>query len=159
MSQIITLKVNGEERKVEIEGHEPLIDILRENFDLTGTKRGCDDFHCGACTVVVNGEAVKSCWLKAAKADNAEIITIEAMAKGTALHPIQQALIDSGAVQCGFCIPGIVMGLYALFTKNPKATEAEIIETLKEHLCRCTGYETILAGALEAQRLMAGRAK
>ena len=79
MAQLITLKVNGEERKAEIEGHEPLIDILRENFDLTGTKRGCDDFHCGACTVVVNGEAVKSCWLKAAKADGAEIVTIEAV--------------------------------------------------------------------------------
>ncbi|HBW48148.1 TPA: xanthine dehydrogenase [bacterium] len=154
MSKTITLTVNGETKKVEIEGHEFLIDIIRDAFDLTGTKRGCDDFHCGACTVVVDGEAIKSCWLKAEKADGKKIVTIEGLAEGTKLHPIQQSLIDAGAVQCGFCIPGIVMELYALFTKNINATEEEIFNSLGEHLCRCTGYETILKGAKLAQRKM-----
>lgn len=148
----ITLKVNGETRVAEIEGHEFLIDVLRESFDLTGTKRGCDDVSCGACTVVVNGEAVKSCKVGAKKADGAEIVTIEGLAKGTALDPVQEALIEAGAVQCGFCIPGIVMSLWALYKKNPKAKREEIMDALEHHLCRCTGYEAILEGALLAQK-------
>lgn len=154
MAQKITFTVNKVERTVEIEGWERLIDVLREKLNLTGTKRGCDDATCGACTVVVNGEVKKSCVLPAKKTDGAEILTIEGMSEGKKLHPIQQALIDSGAVQCGFCTPGIVMELYALYNKNIDATEEEIINALSNHLCRCTGYEAILEGAKLAQKYL-----
>ncbi len=155
MSQKVTFTVNGFERTVEIEGWEKLLDVLREKLNLTGTKRGCDDVSCGACTVVVDGEAKKSCVYPAKRLDGKEVITIESMADGTTLHPIQQALIEAGAVQCGYCIPGIVMGLYALYGKNPDASEEETIEVLSNHLCRCTGYEAILEGAKLAQKMMA----
>ncbi|HOC52781.1 MAG TPA: 2Fe-2S iron-sulfur cluster-binding protein, partial [Caldisericia bacterium] len=101
----INFKVNGVLKTVEIEGYESLLEILREKFNLTGTKRGCDDGSCGACTVIVNDEAVKSCIFSAKKVDNAEVITIEGLAKNGELHPIQKAMIDSGAVQCGYCTP------------------------------------------------------
>lgn len=154
MAQKITFTVNKVERTVEIEGWERLIDVLREKLNLTGTKRGCDDATCGACTVVVNGEAKKSCVLPAKKVEGAEVITIEGMSEGKTLHPIQKALIDSGAVQCGYCTPGIVMNLYALYNKNVNATEEEIINTLTDNLCRCTGYEAILEGAKLAQKYL-----
>ncbi len=150
----INFKVNGVLKTVEIEGYESLLEILREKFNLTGTKRGCDDGSCGACTVIVNGEAVKSCIFSAKKVDNAEVITIEGLAKNGELHPIQKAMIDSGAVQCGYCTPGIIMELYSLFNKNLDVDEEQIIEALSKHLCRCTGYEFILDGAKLAQRYL-----
>ena len=151
MSEKITLKVNGRAHTLEVESWERLLDVLRDRLGLTGTKQGCDDLSCGACTVLVNGEAVKSCKMSATRAAGAEVVTIEGMARGTELHPIQQALIESGAVQCGFCIPGIVMGLHSLFGKQPDASEKQILDALENHLCRCTGYESILAGAKLAQ--------
>ena len=160
MSQRVTFTVNGYERIVELEGWERLIDVLRETLSLTGTKRGCDDASCGACVVVIDGEAKKSCVYPAKKIDGKEVLTIEGMADGMTLHPIQQALIDAGAVQCGYCIPGIVMELYALFTKNAGATDEEIIDALSKHLCRCTGYEAIFEGAqLARERISAAVAK
>ncbi len=150
----INFKVNGVLKTVEIEGYESLLDILREKFNLTGTKRGCDDGSCGACTVIVNGEAVKSCIFSAKKVDNAEVITIEGLAKNGELHPIQKAMIDSGAVQCGYCTPGIIMELYSFFNKNLDVDEEQIIEALSKHLCRCTGYESILDGAKLAQKYL-----
>ncbi|MGQ9844918.1 MAG: (2Fe-2S)-binding protein [Caldisericia bacterium] len=152
--EIITFKVNGINKTIEIEGHETLLDILREKINLTGAKRGCDDGSCGACTVIVNGEAVKSCIYSAKKLNNAEVITIESLTKNGELHPIQKAMIDSGAVQCGYCTPGIIMELFALFNKNIDASEEQIIDVLSEHLCRCTGYEAILDGAKLAQRYL-----
>lgn len=152
--EIITFKVNGINKTIEIEGHETLLDILREKINLTGTKRGCDDGSCGACTVIVNGEAVKSCIYSAKKLNDAEIITIEGLTKNGELHPIQKAMIDSGAVQCGYCTPGIIMELFALFNKNIDASEDQIIDVLSKHLCRCTGYEAILDGAKLAQRYL-----
>ncbi len=154
MSEKITLTVNGMKRSVEIDGWERLLDVLRDKLDLTGAKRGCDDLACGACTVVVNGEAKKSCSLPAKKCGGADVVTIEGLANGTEVHPIQQALIEAGAVQCGYCTPGIVMSLYALFTKNLNASEDEIEDVLEGHLCRCTGYEAIWEGALLAQKLL-----
>ena len=151
MSEKITFKVNGRERTVELEDWERGLDVLRENLGLTGSKRGCDDATCGACTVVVNGEAKKSCVLLAKKLDGADILTIEGMSKGKKLHPIQDALIEAGAVQCGYCTPGIVLELYALFSKNLSVSKKEIKDALAKHLCRCTGYEAILEGALLAQ--------
>lgn len=152
--EIITFKVNGINKTIEIEGHETLLDILREKINLTGTKRGCDDGSCGACSVIVNGEAVKSCIYSAKKLNSTEIITIEGLTKNGELHPIQKAMIDSGAVQCGYCTPGIIMELFSLFNKNIDASEEQLIYALSKHLCRCTGYEAILEGAKLAQRYL-----
>ena len=154
MSEKITLKVNGRKKTIEIAGWEKLIDVIREDFEMTGTKRGCDDASCGACTVIVNGEAKRSCVLPAKKYDGAEIVTVEGLANGTDLHPIQTALIEEGAVQCGYCIPGIVMELCVLYTNNLDASLDEIKDALEKHFCRCTGYEAILNGALLAQKYM-----
>ncbi|NLI75684.1 MAG: (2Fe-2S)-binding protein [Candidatus Riflebacteria bacterium] len=155
MAETITFKVNGETKTVSLEGHEKLLEILRDKLSLTGTKCGCDDASCGACTVVVNGEAKKSCVFPQAKLAGAEVTTIEGLAgKAGELHPIQQAMIDGGAVQCGYCIPGIVMELHGLFSKNPDAGHDEITEALSRHFCRCTGYEAIMASALLAQKYL-----
>ena len=147
-----TLTVNGITRTVEAEPKTPLLHILRRTFGLTGTKQGCDNGSCGACTVVVNGKAVKSCVYHVSKADGAEVVTIEGLARGTDLHPVQRALVDSGAIQCGFCTPGIVMELYALLESNPEPDETTLRKALNRHLCRCTGYEAIvLAGKLAVE--------
>ncbi|MBI5574085.1 MAG: (2Fe-2S)-binding protein [Elusimicrobia bacterium] len=154
MSEKITFTVNGVKRTVEIEGWEKLLDVLREKLELTGTKSGCDDLTCGVCVVVIDGVAKKSCGFSAAKLEGADVITIEGLSDGKTLHPIQKAMIDAGAVQCGYCTPGIVMELYALFNKNKNAAEKEIIDALAQHLCRCTGYEAILEGAKLAQKYL-----
>ncbi|MFH1957160.1 MAG: (2Fe-2S)-binding protein [bacterium] len=154
MPQKITFSVNGKKRTVEIEGWETALEVLREKLDLTGAKRGCDDASCGACTVIIDGEAKKSCVFPAKNLDGREVTTIEGLAKGKKIHPVQKALIDAGAVQCGFCMPGIVMELLALFNKNINAGKEEIIEALAGHLCRCTGYEAILDGAKLAQKYL-----
>ncbi|MCX5787451.1 MAG: (2Fe-2S)-binding protein [Elusimicrobia bacterium] len=154
MAEKITFTVNRVPRTVEIEGWEKLIDVLRDQLGLTGTKQGCDDYSCGACTVLLNGKAENSCKVFAKKLNGAEVLTIEALAQGTKLHPIQEGLIEAGAVQCGFCIPGIAMRLYSLFERKLDASETEIIDALEEHLCRCTGYESILEGAKLAQKKM-----
>lgn len=154
MSEKINFIVNGRKRTIEIEGGEKLIYILREKLNLTGTKRGCDDAACGACVVVVDGEATRSCVYPAKKLEGKDVLTIEGMADGSNLHPIQRALIDAGAVQCGYCMPGIVMELHALFTKNSDASDEEIKDALTKHLCRCTGYEAIYEGALLARKYL-----
>ncbi len=155
MTEKINFTVNGTPRTVEIEKGEKLIFVLRERLGLTGTKRGCDDASCGACTVLVDGKATKSCTFPATKAAGKEVVTIEGISKGTQLHPIQTALIEAGAVQCGYCTPGIVMELYALYSRNPQASDDEIRDALELHLCRCTGYEAIWEGALKARGRMA----
>ena len=147
----VTFTLNGVPRTVTVEPGLMLLDVLRDVLHLTGTKRGCDNGTCGACTVVVNGKAVKSCTFPLAKADGAEITTIEGLAQGDHLHPVQQALVDAGAIQCGFCTPGIVMDLYALFETQPDASQQKIDNVLNRHLCRCTGYETIAEAAHLAQ--------
>lgn len=154
MTKQITFTVNGEERTVAAEPARYLLDILRDELHLTGAKRGCDNGTCGACVVVLDGRAVKSCIVPIEKLDGVNILTVEGLSDGRTLHPVQQALIDTGAVQCGFCTPGIVMELYALFTKDVDATEDEIRRALNKHLCRCTGYEAIWEGALLAQSMM-----
>ncbi len=155
MGEKLNFVVNGVKRTVELEGWERLLYILRDKLDLTGTKCGCDDASCGACMVIVNGEAVKSCVIPPAKLQGAEVVTIEGLAgPDSELHPIQQAMIDGGAVQCGYCIPGLVMGLYALFNKNLNATRDEITDVIALHFCRCTGYEALMTSALLAQEYM-----
>lgn len=157
--KILTFRVNGSERTVTLEGWERLLDVLRERLGLTGTKRGCDDASCGACTVILNGKAVRSCITPVSKAQGADVRTIEDVARGTELHPVQRALIEAGAVQCGYCIPGIVMELVALFDADPRATSKEITNAMEKHLCRCTGYEALMEGAFLAQKLLAGQTK
>jgi len=156
MSETVTFKVNGRDCTLEVEKSEKLIDVLRLRLGLTGTKRGCDDASCGACTVLVNGEARKSCVFPASRLKDAEILTVEGLAQGKRLHPVQEALMESGAVQCGYCTPGIVLELCALFAADPDAGREAILDALAKHLCRCTGYEAILEGALAAQERLRG---
>lgn len=154
MTKVITFTINGKEKSVVPHPDQKLLDVIREDLGLTGTKRGCDNGTCGACTVVMNGKAVKSCVTAMEKVDGAEIYTIEGLQKEGELHPIQTALSESGAIQCGFCTPGIVMELYATFNENPDADEKKVMNALNKHLCRCTGYEAIKDGALIAQQLV-----
>jgi carbon-monoxide dehydrogenase small subunit len=156
----ITLTVNGTRHTVDIEeGRVTLLDVLRDKLELTGTKNGCGVGQCGACTVILNGEAVTSCTVLARKADGGEVLTIEGLSDGYTLHPIQEAFIESGAVQCGFCTPGLIMRTYDLLTKKAKATEQDMLEAINKHLCRCTGYETILEAVKLAQVKMLGAGK
>ena len=145
MKQKIELKVNGEIYEVEIESHRTLLEVLRENLGLTGTKEACNKGDCGACTVLVDGKPLLSCLALALEAQGKEISTIEGMATdGYELHPIQQAFVDEGATQCGFCTPGMIMSAKALLDRNPNPTDEEIKEGISGNLCRCTGYITIV---------------
>ncbi|MFX0205496.1 MAG: (2Fe-2S)-binding protein [Candidatus Hodarchaeota archaeon] len=153
----IHLIINGQKQLLEVDPKESLLNILREQLGLTGTKNGCSQGHCGACTVILNGEAVKSCLIRSKKLNGAEIVTIEGISRkfsADQLHPIQQAFIETAAVQCGFCTPGFIMELYGLYEKNPNASEEDIKSKLQGHLCRCTGYEPIIDAALLAQELL-----
>lgn len=159
MPEKITFNINGAEKTVEVEPETMLIDVIREELNLTGTKRGCDNATCGACTVVLNGKAIKSCNTPVQKAAGAVLLTVEGLFNGEELHPVQKAISESGAVQCGFCTPGIVMELYGLLEANPDASQEQIVNALNKHLCRCTGYEPIENGALIAQQLIQQRVK
>ncbi len=150
----INLSVNGIEYDLEVDEKDSLMEVLRNRLNLTGTKNACAYGSCGACTVVVNNEAVKSCLLKASKADGKQVLTIEGISDGFELHPIQEAFIKAGAVQCGFCTPGFIMSLYALFNKNLNAGEEDIKAVLEQHICRCTGYENILKAARLSQKML-----
>lgn len=136
--------LNGREVRVLCESNERLVDLLREKLGLTGTKEGCGVGECGACTVILNGRTVNSCLVLAGQINNAEIITIEGIAKDGKLHPIQKNFLEAGAVQCGFCTPGMVLSAYALLIRNPHPAEDEIKEAIAGNLCRCTGYKQII---------------
>lgn len=157
MVEKISFTINGKPATVEVDPGMMVLDVLREVLNLTGTKHGCDNSTCGTCTIVVNGKAVKSCNLPVKKIEGAEVLTVEGLAKGTQLHPIQKAISESGAIQCGFCTPGIVMELYGLLEEKPDASQTEMENALNKHLCRCTGYEPIRDGALMAQKLIKER--
>lgn len=148
----LNLVVNQKKYHLSIEPTDSLLTILREKLQLMGTKNGCSQGHCGACTVVMNGKAVKSCLVKAKRLENADITTIEGISVNYEIHPIQEAFIEKNAVQCGFCTMGYVMELFALFNEKPDATEIEIRKALEGHLCRCTGYKPILEAALLSQK-------
>ena len=145
----IRLTVNGKTVSLSVPANKRLLDVLREDLQLTGTKEGCDVGECGACTVVMNGQAVHSCLILAGQADGAQIVTVEGLAKDGALHPLQQNFLEHGAVQCGFCIPGMLMSSYALLEENPQPDEAEIKEAIAGNLCRCTGYKQIISAIEE----------
>jgi carbon-monoxide dehydrogenase small subunit len=146
----INVTVNGAAREGVAEARKTLADFLREDLALTGTHLGCEHGVCGACTVLLDGEPVRSCLMLAVQARGASITTIEGLADGDDLNPLQSALRDSHAFQCGFCTPGFVMQITALLRENPSPTETEVRETLSGNLCRCTGYETIINGVLSA---------
>lgn len=144
MKTLITLKVNGREWELAVEPNRTLVDVLRHDLQLTGTKRGCDLGECGSCTVVLNGKPVNSCLVLAVQANGAEILTIEGLAGPGSLHPLQQAFVEKGSIQCGFCTPGMILSATSLLEKNPNPTEAEIRTALSGNLCRCTGYQKIV---------------
>lgn len=155
MKYPITLTVNGEQRELSIAPHRTLLDVLRNDLELRGTNRGCDSGDCGACTVLMNGKAVTSCMVLAVDADGAEITTIEGLAQNgqrhpRRLHPLQQAFVEHGAIQCGFCTPGMILTAVALLKENPHPTEAEVRLGLAGNLCRCTGYAKIVEAVLAA---------
>jgi carbon-monoxide dehydrogenase small subunit len=149
-TQHISLTVNGEAREADVEPRLLLVHLIRDVFGLTGTHIGCDTSNCGACTVHVNGMSAKSCTMLAVQADGAAIKTIEGMADGATLHPLQQAFWDQHGLQCGFCTPGMIMQAAAVLADNPDPSEAEIREGISGNLCRCTGYVNIVKAIQQA---------
>ena len=150
MKRPITLHVNGASCTTEVEPRALLAYVLRDQLDLTGTHIGCDTSQCGACTVLLDGRAVKSCTVLAVQAEGREITTIEGLARDGALHPLQQAFWEKHGLQCGFCTPGMIMTAADLLAAKPKPTEAEIRHALDGNLCRCTGYQNIVAAVQAA---------
>lgn len=146
----VSMTVNGRNVSAEVEGRTLLVELLRDKLNLTGTHIGCDTSQCGACVVHVNGEAVKACTVFAADAEGAEVTTIEGMANGEELHPIQAAFKEYHGLQCGFCTPGMIMSAAALLKENPKPTEAEVRHYLEGNICRCTGYHNIVKAIMAA---------
>ena len=157
MTVTVNLKINGEAVKAEVEERKLLVSFLREDRRLTGTHVGCDTSQCGACVVHVNGESVKACTLLVAQLDGAEITTIEGLAKGDKLHPMQEAFRQNHGLQCGFCTPGMVMSAIDLVNKNPTPTEHEVRHWLEGNLCRCTGYQNIVKSIMSGAENMSGK--
>lgn len=139
----ISLRLNGREKRFRVEERETLLQVLRERAGLTGAKKGCDLGECGACTVILNGRAVNSCCVFAVQADGGSVETIEGLGTPDKPHPLQQAFIDAGAVQCGFCTPGMILAAKALLDREPRPSRSAIRQALSGNLCRCTGYEKI----------------
>ncbi|GCE16610.1 (2Fe-2S)-binding protein [Dictyobacter kobayashii] len=155
----ITVTVNGQQQHSEIEPRTLLVHYLREVLDLTGTHIGCNTSQCGACVVMLNGEAVKSCTVLAVQADGGEVTTIEGLAPEGSLHPIQEGFWEKHGLQCGFCTPGMIMASYQLLKNNPHPTEAEIRRGLEGNICRCTGYQNIVRAVQDAAERMSTSAE
>ncbi len=152
MKRLIQLRVNGELYEVAVHPHWTLLEVLREELDLTGAKKGCDAGDCGGCTVILDGKPVFSCLTLAVEADGRDILTIEGLAQNGQLHPIQNAFVEHGAIQCGFCTPGMIMSAKALLDENPNPTEEEVRQAIAGNLCRCTGYVKIVEAILAASQ-------
>ena len=150
----VSFVLNGEEIRIETPADRRVVDILREDLHLTGTKEGCGTGECGACTILVDGESRLSCLMVAAQLEGRKVTTIEGLAEGERLHPVQQAFVDLGAVQCGFCTPGMILTAVDLLQKNPDPTRLEIREGISGNLCRCTGYQKIVDAVEAAARRM-----
>jgi aerobic carbon-monoxide dehydrogenase small subunit len=142
--RLIALQVNGNEYELAVHANRTLLEVLREDLRLTGTKEGCDDGVCGACTVLLDGVPVRACLCLAVEAQGKAVTTIEGLAAGHQLHPVQQAFVDQGAIQCGYCSPGMILTAKALLDQNPAPTAAEIQRAISGNLCRCTGYNKIV---------------
>ncbi len=154
MKKPLQLTVNGELRQVLVEPYYSLLDALRDEIRLVGTKKGCDEGDCGACTVFLNGKSVTSCMVLAHSAHDSEVTTIEGLANLEELHPVQQAFVDHGGLQCGFCIPGLIMSATALLQENPNPTEEDVRFGIGGNLCRCTGYSKVVEAVLAAAEEM-----
>lgn len=146
----LNLSINGEPIQLLVRDDETLLDVLRDRLMLTGTKRGCEEGQCGLCTVVLNGKGVYSCLTLALEAEGGHVLTIEGLSKGNCLHPIQKAYVEAGAIQCGYCAPGMIMAIYSLLNRTSQPDEAEIREGIKGVICRCTGYYKIIEAAKRA---------
>jgi len=155
--KIIKLNVNGNEYEVAVKPYERLIDVIRDKMGLTGTKRGCDYGGCGACTVLVDGKAVCSCMVIAPWAEGKHITTIEGLVKDGKLHPLQEAFIERGAIQCGYCTPGMILTAKALLDENPSPTEEQVRKYISGNLCRCTGYVKIVEAILAAAEKLSSK--
>lgn len=153
MKQLIRLRVNGEVREAFTKVNRTLLEVLREDLGLTGTKRSCDTGECGACTVLINGRPVNSCLTLAVAHQNKDIVTIEGLSEGGRLHPLQQAFVDFGSIQCGFCTPGLILSAKALLDERPNPTEEDIRGAIAGNICRCTGYVKVI----EAVKFVAGQ--
>ncbi len=156
MAKKVTLIVNGRQRIVVTDPERSLLDVLREELRITGPKYGCGEGLCGACTVLMEGRPVRSCVTPAAAADKKEIVTIEGLADGDRLHPVQQAFLGEGAVQCGYCTPGMVLTAVALLQNNPQPTDEQIVEAMNGNICRCNGYTKILNAVRRAATQIKG---
>jgi carbon-monoxide dehydrogenase small subunit len=154
----ISITVNRERHELEVEPYQTLLELLRGRLGLTGTKKCCGEGECGACTVIMNGRAVNSCIILAAEADGSDVLTIEGLSEGGKPNELQKAFLDAGAVQCGFCTPGMIMAAHYLLMNNPHPTEAEIREGLSGNLCRCTGYGRIVE-AVQAAAAVGAQAR
>ena len=153
----VELKINGKQHAYDVEDRTLLVNLIRDHAQLTGTHVGCDTSQCGACTVHMNGVAVKSCTVLAVQAEGADITTIEGMAINGKLHPVQQAFTECHALQCGFCTPGMIMAVAGLLKDNPKPTDEEIYHGLEGNLCRCTGYINIVKAVKKSAELMSAK--
>ena len=150
MKRLITLTVNGTPYEVAVEPRQSLLQLLREELHLTGTKEGCSEGECGACTVLLDGQTVDACLIFALEAQGRDVTTIEGLAQGDQLHPVQKAFAEYGAVQCGFCTPGFLMTAYALLQETPHPSHDEVREAIAGNLCRCTGYAPIIQAIVHA---------
>jgi carbon-monoxide dehydrogenase small subunit len=154
---VVNFEVNGVPAEVLTEPHRPLLEVLRDTLEMTGTKEGCGTGDCGACTVLLDGKPVNSCLVLAPEAEGRQVTTVEGLAHGGRLHPVQRAFVDNGGLQCGICTPGMIMSAVALLERNPAASEAEIRYAIAGNLCRCTGYDKIVRSVEAAAREMAAR--
>jgi carbon-monoxide dehydrogenase small subunit len=152
MKQLVQLTVNGEFHQVAVEPWRTLLEVIREDIGLTGAKEACSTGECSACTVLVNGKPINSCLVLAVEAHGKEILTIEGLSQGSKPHPLQDAFIRHGAIQCGFCTPGMLLSAKALLDENPQPTEQEVRQAISGNLCRCTGYNKIVEAILDAQK-------
>jgi carbon-monoxide dehydrogenase small subunit len=157
MKRLIRLTVNDREHELAVEPNQTLLQLLREDLGLTGAKHGCGLGECGACTVLLDGRPVNSCLVLAAQAEGSRVVTIEGLAVGDRLHPVQKAFVEKGAIQCGFCSPGMILSSKALLDQNPSPTEEEIRTAISGNLCRCTGYQKIVEAIVSASQTMANQ--
>src|SRR2546429_5266271 len=150
MEKTLALTVNGKLRTIASDPERPLLDVLREDLQLTGTKYGCGEGQCRACTVLMNGKSVASCLIPVSEADGKTILTIEGLAEGEKLHPVQEAFLAEGAFQCGYCTSGMILGVVGLLNEKPNPTDADILSRMQKHLCRCCSYPKILTAIRRA---------